>query len=203
MSISEKTQQFLKRNLTLEDVLPTKMPVYVNSVAYLFGAATLAALIMLILTGLVMVAFGPTWYHHSGTGHFFNSLHYWSTEVFFGALVLHILTKFFMAAWRDGRWKAWLVGFIIFAVVVPTALTGFLSQTNWDSQWIAVQAKDALNSLGVGAWLNTMNTGQILALHMTLLPVAAVVLLGLHIYFVRRDGPVKPIESSKKDAKKK
>jgi len=45
MNISERTQQFLKRNLTLEDLLPTKMPVYVNSFAYLFGAAGLAALV--------------------------------------------------------------------------------------------------------------------------------------------------------------
>jgi len=144
-----------------------------------------------------MAAFGPNWYHHSGTGHFFNSMHYWSTEIFFGALAAHLLTKFFMAAWRDGRWKAWIVGIVTFAVVVPTALTGFLSQTNWDSQWIAVQAKDALNSLGVGAWLNTLNTGQMLTLHMVLLPLVAVILLGLHIFFVRRDGPVKPIDSSR------
>ena len=195
MSMTEKAQRFLVRNLTLEDALPTKMPVYVNSVAYLFGALALSAIIMLIITGLIMVIFGPTWYHGNAAGHFINALHFWSTEVFFGSLILHIVTKFFMAAWRDGRWKTWIIGIVSFAVVIPTALTGFLSQTNWDSQWIAVQAKDALNSLWVGSFINTLNTGQMLVLHVSLLPFLAVVLVGVHLFLVRRDGPVKPLDN--------
>ena len=114
MSISEKTQRFLTKNLSLEDAIPTRMPVFVNSVAYLFGALALSALIMLVITGLIMVIFGPNWYHHSSVGHYFNSLHFWCTQVFFGGLILHMVTKFFMAAWRDGRWKAWIVGIVSF-----------------------------------------------------------------------------------------
>jgi quinol-cytochrome oxidoreductase complex cytochrome b subunit len=197
MSITEKAQKFIVRNMTLEDMLPTKMPVFVNSVAYLFGALTLSALVMLIVTGGIMVIFGPLWYHGQGAGHFINSLHFWSTQVFFAGLVLHFATKFVMAAWRDGRWKTWIVGTITFAVVIPTALTGFLSQTNWDSQWIAVQAKDALNSLGIGAYFNTLNLGQMLTLHIVFLPSLAVALVAIHLFLVRRDGPVKPIENGK------
>lgn len=193
MSISERTQSLLRRNLSLEDAIPSRMPVFVNSVAYLFGALTLCALIVLVFTGVVMVIFGPNWYHHSGAGQFFNSMHFWCTQVFFGALVLHITTKFFMAAWRDGRWKAWIIGILAFALFVPTGLTGFLSQTNFDSQWIAVQAKDALNALWVGSWLNTLNTGQTLTIHIMALPLVGIILVIIHIFFVRREGPVKPI----------
>jgi quinol-cytochrome oxidoreductase complex cytochrome b subunit len=195
MSLTEKAQRFLIRNMSLEDALPTKMPVFVNSVAYLFGALTLSALVMLIITGGIMVIFGPGWYHSPGAGHFINSLHFWSTQVFFGGLILHLVTKFCMAAWRDGRWKTWAVGAVTFAVFIPTALTGYLSQTNWDSQWIAVQAKDALNSLGVGAYINTLNLGQVLTLHVALLPFVAMVLVIIHLFLVRRDGPVKPLEN--------
>ena len=74
-----------------------------------------------------------------------------------------------------------------------TALTGFLSQTNWDAQWIAVQAKDAMNAIGVGAFFNTMNTGQVLTIHMVLLPLVVVTLVGLHLFLIRRDSPVKPL----------
>ena len=201
MSITEKAQRFVGRNMSLEDALPTKMPVFVNSVSYLFGVLTLSALVMLIVTGLIMVIFGPNWYHGSGTGHFFNSLHFWGTQVFFSGLILHLATKFFMAAWRDGRWKTWIVGVISFAVFIPIALTGFLSQTNFDSQWAAVQAKDAFNALGVGFFFNTLNTAQMLTLHISFLPALAVVLVGLHIFLVRRDGPVKPIEKGKAPGK--
>ena len=195
MNLTSRAQRLLIDNLSLEDALPTRMPVYVNSVVYLFGVTTLSALAALVVTGVVMSLFGPGWYHDSQVGHFVNSLHFWSVQVFFGALVLHMVSKYLMAAWRDGRWKTWMVGALALGVAVFTGLTGFLSQTNWDSQWIAVQAKDAINALGVGALFNTMDTGQVLTLHVVALPLLLVLLVGVHLFFVRREGPVKPLET--------
>jgi quinol-cytochrome oxidoreductase complex cytochrome b subunit len=194
MNLTRETQSLLADNLSLEDALPTQMPVYVNSIVYLFGATILSALVALITTGVVMCVFGPGWYHGSRVGHFVNSLHFWSVQVFFAALVLHLASKYLMAAWRDGRWKTWMVGALAFGLAVFTGLTGFLSQTNWDSQWIAVQAKDGLNAMGVGAFFNTMDTGQALTLHVVVLPFLLVLLVAVHLFFVRREGPVKPVE---------
>jgi quinol-cytochrome oxidoreductase complex cytochrome b subunit len=171
-------------------------------VAYLFGVTALSALAVLILSGVVISIFGPTWYHGSRAGRFVNSLHFWGVQVFFAALVLHVATKYLTAAWRDGRWKTWMVGVLAFGVAVFTALTGFLSQTNWDSQWIAVQAKDAMNALGVGAFFNTMDTGQVLMLHIVLLPLLLVLLVAVHLLLVRREGPVKPFETGVKSEQK-
>jgi quinol-cytochrome oxidoreductase complex cytochrome b subunit len=193
VNLTQKAREILTDNMSLEDALPTRMPVYVNSVAYLFGVLALSSLVMLLITGPILAIFGPDWYHVSPNGRFFNSMHFWSTQVFFASLLLHLVTKFFMGAWRDGRWKTWMVGALTFAVAVFTALTGFLSQTNWDSQWIAVQAKDAMNAVGVGAFFNTMNVGQVLTLHIAVLPIIVVALVLIHIFLVRRDGPVKPM----------
>lgn len=88
-----------------------------------------------------------------------------------------------------------MVGTIIFAVAIFTALTGFLAQTNWDSQWVAVQAKDLMNAVGVGAFFNPMNIGQVLSLHLIVLPGLLGLLVGLHLLLLRRDGPVKPIDN--------
>jgi len=193
MNLTRKTQDFLKDNLTLEDALPTELPIYVNSTAYLFGASALSALVLLIVTGTVMSLFGPGWYHVSKTGRFFNSLHFWSVQIFFVAILLHLVTKYMMAAWRDGRWKTWIVGAITFFVAAFTGLTGFLIQTNWDSQWIAVQAKDAINASGAGSFFNPLNMGQVLTLHVVVLPLAITALVLLHLFFIRRDSPVRPI----------
>jgi len=43
--------------------LPTKLPVYLNSMAYMFGVLTLCSLAMIIASGMVMAFFGPNWYH--------------------------------------------------------------------------------------------------------------------------------------------
>jgi quinol-cytochrome oxidoreductase complex cytochrome b subunit len=194
MNLTRRAQGLVTDNLSLEDALPTQMPVYVNSIVYLFGVTVLSALAALIATGVVMSLCGPIWYHGSRVGHFVNSLHFWSVQVFFAALILHMVSKYMMAAWRDGRWKTWVVGALALGVAVFTGLTGFLSQSNWDSQWIAVQAKDAMNALGVGAFFNTMNMGQVLTLHIVVLPLLLVLLVGVHLFFIRREGPVKPLE---------
>jgi quinol-cytochrome oxidoreductase complex cytochrome b subunit len=193
MNITEKAQEVVKNTLSLDDALPVKMPVYVNSVAYLFGVLALSSFVMLFITGPILAIFGPDWYHLSPNGRFINAMHFWSTQVFFASILMHLVTKYFMGAWRDGRWKTWMVGMITFAASVFTALTGYLSQTNWDSQWIAVQAKDAMNAVGIGAFFNTMNTGQVLTLHVVVLPVIVLVLVGIHLIFIRSDGPVKPM----------
>jgi quinol-cytochrome oxidoreductase complex cytochrome b subunit len=192
VNLTSFAHRFVKDNLSLEDALPTQMPVYVASVAYLFGVSTLSSLAMLVVTGTVLGIFGPTWYHGSATGHFVNSLHFWSVQLFFLFIVLHIASKFLMAAWRDQRWMTWVVGALIFGAAVFTGLTGYLSQSNWDSQWIAVQSKDAMNAMGVGAVFNTMNTSQVLTLHVIVMPLAIAALVGLHLFLIRRDSPVKP-----------
>jgi quinol-cytochrome oxidoreductase complex cytochrome b subunit len=193
MNLTEKAQRFLRDNLPLEDALPTRMPVYVNSLSYLFGASALSALAVLVLTGVVLSLFGPEWYHVSRVGHFVNSLHFWAVQVFFGTLLMHMITKYLMAAWRDGRWKTWFVGALAFGVAMFTGLTGFLIQTNWDAQWIAVQSKDGMNAMGVGSLFNTMNTSQVITLHVVVLPLLVAILVGLHLFLIRRDGPVKPL----------
>jgi len=193
MNLTRRTQECLQNNLTLEDALPTKMPVYVNSSAYLFGAVALSGLALLILTGVVMSIFGPAWYHVSRAGLFVNSLHFWSCQLFFGSTIVHLIVKYLMAAWRDSRWFTWFIGVASFGVAVFAGLTGYLSQTNWDSQWIAVQSKDAMNATGIGTFFNTMNTGQMLTLHIVVLPLVITALVGLHLFLIRRESPVKPL----------
>ena len=80
--------------------LPDRQPVYVASWIYVFGVLTLAALVVVLITGGLLALGGPTWWRTSGTGHFVNSLHLWSNEIFFAVMVVHLWGKFFMAAWR-------------------------------------------------------------------------------------------------------
>ena len=159
---------------------------------------TLSALVIVILTGFVLAIRGPQWWHQSSIGHYVNSLHLWSVEIFFFAMVIHLWGKFFMAAWRGNRSLTWVTGAVTFATSIATAFTGYVSQTNFDSQWISTQAKDGINATGAGAYFNVLNTGQMLMWHIVLLPVAAVVLTALHVVMVRRKGVVPPFEEVSK-----
>jgi ubiquinol-cytochrome c reductase cytochrome b subunit len=175
-----------------QQLLPDRQPAYVASWIYVFGVTTVAALIVVIATGLVLAVMGPNWWHVSTTGLFCNSLHLWSVEVFFFAMVVHLWGKFFMAAWRGRRRATWITGVVSFLVSVGAAFTGYLSQQNFDSQWISTQAKDGINSTGAGAIFNVTNFGQMLMWHITLLPLCVIALVGIHVLMVRLRGVVPP-----------
>ena len=51
----------------------------------------------------------------TSAGRFVNSIHFWSVQVFFVFMVLHLWGQYFMASWRDGRALTWIVGVAIFA----------------------------------------------------------------------------------------
>ena len=79
----------------------------------------------------------PDWWRTNPVGHFFNSLHLWSVELFMALLVIHLWGKFWMAAWRGRRAMTWITGVVAFLASIVTCFTGYLSQQNLDSQWIA------------------------------------------------------------------
>jgi quinol-cytochrome oxidoreductase complex cytochrome b subunit len=178
-----------------EKLLPDKQPEYVASWIYVFGVATLAALIFVIASGVVLTLEGPQWYHVSAVGHFVNSVHLWSVELFFVFMVVHLWGKFWMAAWRGRRAMTWITGVVSFLASIGTAFTGYLVQTNFDSQWISSEAKDGLNSVGIGAWFNVVNFGQMLLWHVVLLPLVVGAIVVWHVLLIRRRGVVPPLDA--------
>jgi quinol-cytochrome oxidoreductase complex cytochrome b subunit len=201
MSTTEIERQWTTRlrkraagKLPPEKLLPDTQPSYVASWIYVFGVATLAALIVVIVTGCVLSIRGPLWWHQSFIGHFVNSLHLWSVEIFFFTMIIHLWGKFFMGAWRGGRTLTWMTGCVTFFASILAGFTGYVSQTNFDSQWISTQAKDGINATGGGAYFNVLNLGQMLMWHIVLLPLAAILLTVLHILLVRIKGVVPPYE---------
>jgi quinol-cytochrome oxidoreductase complex cytochrome b subunit len=175
--------------------LPDRQPEYVSSWIYVFGVLTIASLVVVVATGCVLAVGGAAWWHVSSLGHFVNSLHLWSVELFFGFMVIHLWGKFWMAAWRGNRLLTWVTGVVAFVTSIGTAFTGYLSQSNFDAQWISAEAKDGINAIGVGAWFNVLNPGQMLLWHVVLLPLAVGAITVLHVVLVRRHGVVPPIDA--------
>jgi hypothetical protein len=158
-----------------------------------FGVATLAALGMVIISGFAIAIGGADWWHTNPVGHFFNSVHLWSVELFMAFMVIHLWGKFWMAAWRGRRSLTWITGVVAFGASVLECFTGYLTQQNFDSQWIATNGKDAFNAVGAGAFFNLMNVGQMLLWHVVLIPVLLIALVGAHVLLVRVRGVSHPL----------
>jgi len=179
-------------------LLPDRQPAYLTSWVYVFGILTVTTLAWVIITGCILALMGPNWWHVSTTGHFVNSLHLWSVEAFFFFMVIHLWAKFFMAAWRGKRRLTWVTGVVSFVVSIAAAFTGYLTQQNFDSQWISTQAKDGINATGAGAFWNVLNFGQMLMWHIVLLPIGVAIIAAFHVLLVRRRGIVPPFADSRR-----
>ena len=183
------------RTLPPAKLLPDSQPAYVASWIYVFGVGSLAALGVAIVSGFALALGGPDWWHYNPVGHFFNSLHLWSVELFMALLVIHLWGKFWMAAWRGRRTWTWITGVVAFVASVVECFTGYVSQQNFDSQWISASGKDAFNSVGVGAFFNVMNFGQMLMWHIVLVPIVLIAIVGAHVLLVRVHGVSHPINA--------
>ncbi len=188
------------RTLPPGKLLPDSQPAYVASWIYVFGVGSLAALAVAIVSGLGLALGGPDWWHYNPIGHFFNSLHVWSVELFMALLVIHLWGKFWMAAWRGRRTLTWITGVAAFLLSIVECFTGYVSQQNFDSQWISTSGKDAFNSVGAGAFFNVMNFGQMLMWHIVLLPIALIAIVGAHVLLVRMRGVAHPIDAHNAEA---
>ena len=177
--------------------LPDRQPAYVASWIYVFGVLTLAALVVVDRAPAASSPIGgAAWWHTSSFGHFVNSLHLWSVELFFAVMVIHLWGKFWMAAWRGNRGadlddrRASPSS----ARSVRRSPATSRSRTSTPSG-SAPQAKDGLNAVGVGAFFNVLNPGQMLLWHVVLLPLVVGVIVVLHVILVRRHGVVPPIDA--------
>jgi hypothetical protein len=174
-------------------LLPDRQPAYVASWVYVFGVAALATFGLVVISGFAIAIGGTDWWHTTAVGHFFNSLHLWGVEAFMAFMVIHLWGKFWMAAWRGRRAFTWITGVVAFLVSVVECFTGYLSQQNFDSQWISTNGKDAINATGLGSFFNLMNFGQMLLWHVVLVPILLVALIGAHILAVRVRGVSHPL----------
>jgi hypothetical protein len=193
-----KVRTMAARLLPPKKLLPDRQPVYVASWVYVFGVATLAALALAIISGFALAIGGPDWWHYNSVGHFFNSMHLWSVELFMAFMVIHLWGKFWMAAWRGRRAMTWITGVVAFMASIGECFTGYLSQQNFDSQWIATNGKDAFNAIGIGAFFNVMNFGQMLMWHIVLLPIVLIAIVGAHVLLVRVRGVSHPLPEGRK-----
>src|SRR5215471_14137609 len=188
-----RTRRWALRTLPPQKLLPDRQPAYVASWVYVFGVASLVTLGLAIVSGFAIAIGGTDWWHTNPVGHFFNSTHLWSVELFMAFLVIHLWGKFWMAAWRGRRALTWITGVVAFGAAIVECFTGYLSQQNFDSQWIATNGKDAFNAVGVGAFFNVMNFGQMLLWHVVLIPILLIAVVGAHVLLVRVRGVAHPL----------
>jgi ubiquinol-cytochrome c reductase cytochrome b subunit len=176
----------------LQRLMIDKVPNYANRVVYSLGFLSMICFMLLIVTGSVMVFFGPNWWLTSSVGQYFRSIHLWSTQAFVMFMILHLIIVFFTSGFRGPRRLTWVIGALMFMFVLAEAEFGYVLRGDFSSQWRSLQGADFYNGSGIGAALNSLNYQQIYGIHIILVPLVILGLLFCHYVLVKVRGIAKP-----------
>src|SRR5699024_11073785 len=133
-------------------------------------------------------------------GQVVRGLHRGGASVIAVSLFLHTMRVFLQGAYKKPRELTWMVGVLIFFVMLGLGFTGYL--LSWDNKaYFATQVglEIAEQVLFIGEWLKTLLAGdpyivgaqtltRFFAIHVFFLPGALFALLGVHFILIRRQG---------------
>lgn len=144
-------------------------------------------------------------------GRLIRGLHHWGASVMVVVVVLHLVQVFLWGAYKKPREATWMVGVVLLLVVLAFGLTGYLLP--WDNRayWGTVVTIQIMGKAPiVGAYLTRLLGGgdvgvvtfaRFYALHVLLLPPLTLILIGVHLYLVRKHG-VAPLPEDENRPKK-
>ncbi len=173
-------------------ILITEVPAYGNKLFYSLGFLALTCLTALVVTGLVMIFFGPAWWLAAPAGMFFRSVHLWAAQALILIVILHVLVVFLTSGFKAPRRLTWILGAAAFFLILLEAEFGYDLRGDFSSQYRALQAADFFNGAFVGKIVNTLDYGRVFGIHAIYIPLAVLIMLFCHYLLVKIRGIAKP-----------
>jgi len=132
-------------------------------------------------------------------GRLMRGLHHWGASMMIAIVVLHMVQVFLWGAYKKPRETTWIIGVFLLLITFSYGLTGYLLP--WDNRayWGTVVTTQMVASVPVlGKYLTRLLGGadpigvvtfvRFYGLHVLLLPPLTTLLIGVHIYLVRKHG---------------
>ena len=174
------------------------------------GLISLYLFVILLLSGLaLMFYYVPTIERAYGSmldlksevtfGVIVRNIHRWSAHGLIIVVVLHMLRVFYTGAYKAPRRLNWVIGVILLLMTGLMAFTGYLLP--WDQQafWAVQIGSEVVRSgpifgehvqriLFGGPDIGQATLLRFYVLHVAVLPLTTLVLVGVHLWRVKRDG---------------
>ncbi|MEK7668753.1 MAG: cytochrome b N-terminal domain-containing protein [Gemmatimonadota bacterium] len=182
------------------------IPARANRLDFLLGALTLVALALLAATGIVLTQFynpAPLAAHESVryviTGvplvAYLRDVHVWSASSALVLVFAHLVAVFWRGGFRRPREGLWWSGVLLLALLFGLAFTGTVLRADQEAVEALSHATAGARFAGpLGALLGEDFTPssplvtRLYGVHVSVLPLALVLLLGLHMWLVRHLG---------------
>ena len=181
---------------------------------YVFGSVTLFLFLLQAVTGMFLALYyAPTPDHAYDSirfietevlfGAFVRGLHHWGASAMVVAIGLHMLQAFLYGAFKPPREVMWMVGVVLFLFVMGFAFTGYLLPWDQTAYWATQVGVNMVGTIPVigdflmrvmrgGETLGALTLSRFFAIHVLFLPSLLVMLIGLHLFILRRVGPAGP-----------
>jgi len=186
---------------------------------YVFGSATLFLFILQAITGMFLaVYYAPTPDHAYDSvqfietqvtfGWFVRGLHHWGASGMVVAVGLHMLQVFLYGAFKPPRELMWMVGVVLFLLVMGFAFTGYLLPWDQTAYWATQVGINMVGTVPVvgdfvvkvmrgGETLGALTLSRFFAVHVLFLPALIIMGVMLHLFILRRVGPAGPWDEQK------
>jgi ubiquinol-cytochrome c reductase cytochrome b subunit len=181
---------------------------------YVFGSATLFAMILQIVTGIFLTFYyapstASAWesthyiYNNVPFGSFVISLHFWGATAMIALVFMHMLQVLLWGAYKAPREVQWVVGILLVVITLVLGLTGYLLPWDMNAYFASQVAINIASSVPVignatqqflsgGPGMGTLTIGRFFGLHVWLMPALLVVLVALHLLIFRWNGSAGP-----------
>lgn len=204
------------------DVADHEVPEHVNpahhfsAFVYCFGGLTFFVVIIQVLSGMFLSmyyvpdierAWESVYYlqNQVAFAQIVRGMHHWGASIVIVMMFLHTLRVFFQGAYKKPRELNWIVGVLIFFVMLALGLTGYLLP--WDMKALnatKVTLDIAQSTPLIGDMLKSLLSGdeyvvgaetltRFFAIHVFFLPAALLGLIGLHFLMIRKQGISGPL----------
>lgn len=203
------------------DVADHEVPEHVNpahhfsAFVYCFGGLTFFLVMIQILSGVFLTMYYVPDIINAYTsvdylqqkvafGDIVRGMHHWGASLTIVMMFLHTLRVFFTGAYKAPREMNWVVGVLIFAVILGLGFTGYLLP--WDNKAlfatkVGIEIASAVPFIGDllreflqgGEIVGAQTLTRFFALHVFILPALLLGLLAAHFIMIRRQGISGPL----------
>lgn len=203
------------------DIADHEVPEHVNpahhfsAFVYCFGGLTFFITVIQILSGMflsmyyvpdIMNAYESVKYlqNEVAYGQIVRGMHHWGASLVIVMMFLHTLRVFFQGAYKKPRELNWVVGVLIFFVMLGLGLTGYLLPWDMKAYFATKVTLEIVSSVPVlGDYLSVLLSGgdlvgaqtltRFFAIHVFFLPAALLALIAAHFIMIRRQGISGPL----------
>src|SRR5438477_5464289 len=184
-------------------------------IAYVFGSGLLFLFLSQIVTGVFLaMSYVPSADHAHTTvayitkevsaGSFLRSIHAYGSSAIVIVLMLHLIQTFMYGSYKGRRELLWLVGCILFALMLGMAFTGYLLPWDQKAYFATTAGTNIFSEVPVignglkrllrgGTEMGTLTLSRFFVLHVFIIPALIFTFLAVHIRLFRKAGAAGPV----------